>query len=395
MFYQAADSLDLDGIDAEAVSYGVLPLQWHPVGAGQWRLDEAASVPGDHLVLTTAASANPKPATPRIEFYIYGTRNAALDAFRQNKLDWVSLAWDEEENLSDLSDANVGTFAQPLSWTTLDFNIREGQLFSDVNLRKALSQCIDIGAAVAAAAGDQGAPAAGLFAPQFWAADPNLGIPQRDVEAARHLIEDSGWQLNGTTYEKGGHPLAADIWVREEFTQRVRMVDLVAAEAKDCGMDLTVKLGNFDSLLRSLPNDHPIYRWPNRPPDSDKPFDLYSGGLVGGHDPDPAQQLECYQADQISTRQNQYGCNINGYSNTQFDQLMAEASGLLDIPERASLYRQALDILHNDLPTLPLYYLMNRIVLREGLKSVEGPLDLNRPGWWWQLESLELETAPQ
>ena len=183
-----------------------------------------------------------------------------------------------------------------------------------------------------------------------------------------------------------GKPLAADMWVREEYPERGKLADLVAGEAADCGFDLTVKVGNYDSLF----GEHPLTQWPNHPPDSDRPFDAYLLGWVGIRNPDPGGALENYLTVNIGTKQNPTGVNSTGYSNEVLDELLAHASATLDVPLRASLYREAVAILADDLPFIPLFYPLNRIAVRDGLTSLDGPLQLDRPAWDWRLESIVL-----
>jgi ABC-type transport system substrate-binding protein len=392
MLYAGAGALDTSGIEAQAVAYRILPMQWHPLGAGAWILDESLSVPGEHLVLTASPTADPAPATPRIDFLTYTTREDAVNGLRDDEIDWLALPWETGAETVRAVEAipgiKVGQSANAASWTDIDFNVREGQLFSDRNLRKALSLCINREAAVRAATDGTGAPAAGVFGPEFWAANPTLSVPQRDEEAARHLIETSGWQLHGSTYELDGRPLAADLWVREEYPVRVKLAELVASEAADCGFHLTVKVGDYDSLF----GEHPLTQWPNHPPDSDRPFDAYLLGWVGIRIPDPAGALENYLTVNIDTKQNPTGANSTGYSNVVVDDLLAQADATLDVPLRASLYREVIAILADDLPFLPLFYPLNRIAVRDGLTSLDGPLQLDRPVWDWQLESIMLRT---
>jgi ABC-type transport system substrate-binding protein len=394
--YTAADTLDATGIDAEAIAYGILPVQWHPVGAGFWRLDETASVPGERIVLVASPTADPQPATPRIEFLTYPTRDKAIDALRGKAIDWLLSPWDEGpdtvRNLESTPDTTIIRYAHPASWTEIDFNVRPQQLFGDPNLRRALSLCIDRAAAVEAATDGTGAPAAGIFGPDFWAADPALTIPPRDVAAAKRLIEASGWQPANGTYTKDGKGLAADLWVRSEFEVRVKLAELIADEAKACGFQLTVKTAPGPKLLGG---NQPIWRWPNHPPGSDKPFDMFLLGSVAGVDPDPAEQLECFASDKIDTKRNTDACNYLGYSSPELDRLIRAATGTLDIPQRASTYRRALEILDQDLPELPLFYPLDRVAVRTGLASLSGPLALDKPGWDWQLEKLVLAADSQ
>ena len=81
---------------------------------------------------------------------MYPTRQDQINALGAGEIDWVNMSWDEKIDVSAVPGITVGRFAHPASWTEIDFNVREGQLFSDLNLRRALSLCIDRTAAVAA-----------------------------------------------------------------------------------------------------------------------------------------------------------------------------------------------------------------------------------------------------
>ena len=103
--------------------------------------------------------------------------------------------------------------------------------------------------------------------PAAGATTPACKVPTRDTAAARTLIEAAGWQLGADgIYAKGGVRLGAQILVKAEASDRVKMADLIASQARDCGMDLRATQVTFDEILTMLghyPHDIPARRRPS------------------------------------------------------------------------------------------------------------------------------------
>ncbi len=275
----------------------------------------------------------------------------------------------------------------------LTFNVREGRLFSDVNLRRALQLCIDLPRDVDAATGGAGIPIYSSVMPGSWADDPDLPKPDRDVAAGKRLIEASGWTLGSDgVFARGKVRLAAEVAVRGDMAERVKMVDLIAAQARDCGMDLrSLPLEGLWSGSTSPAAD--LLTYPHHIPGTKTPFDLllvqYNTGV------DPADSLQLYTSSEVSDEEHPYGANMGGFSDPAFDRLLAEAGATYDQAGRASLYRQAQEELAAQLPAL---FLWNRPVtdaVRPTVATVDGPLDLTLPNWAWQPERLVVEKSVQ
>jgi peptide/nickel transport system substrate-binding protein len=237
-----------------------------------------------------------------------------------------------------------------------------------------------------------GAPASSVWGANFWPAETGRSVQPRDVASAKRLIESAGWVLQGNVYEKAGERLAAEIWVRQEFPVRVKLAALVADQAKDCGMDLTVQLTDGQHFFDP---DHGLMYWPHLPPGRTRPWDLVLVGTVLGGHPDPDAALSSFLTSEITTADRPLAANDSGYSNPTFDTLVEQAAGTYDVAERAELYRQALAILDQDLPQLPLFYPVERVLLRRGFHSIGGPLSFDRPGWDWRPETLVFDRPDQ
>jgi peptide/nickel transport system substrate-binding protein len=268
----------------------------------------------------------------------------------------------------------------------LVFNLRPGHLFAEVNLRKALQLCIDLPRDVDAATGGEGVPVHAPVVPATWGSDPALRVPARDVSAAKTLVEEAGWQLGSDgTYARGGVRLAARILVRANKPARVRMADLIALQARDCGMDIQSLPASFDDLTAMLG------QYPHAIPGTNTPFDLYLGGWnTGGID--PWFGLSQFVSSRVTDVKHPNGTgeqgNIGGFSDPAFDRLLDAGSATYDLVERTRILRQAQEELASQVPAVFLWSDTVYDALRTAVASVDGPLDLSVPNWAWQPERM-------
>jgi len=266
--------------------------------------------------------------------------------------------------------------------------VREGRLFADLALRRALQLCIDLPRDVDAATGGTGVPIYGPVLPGSWADDLALPRVARDVAAARKLIEEAGWMPGADgVYARGGTRLAADILVRELDVARQKMADLIAKQARDCGMDLRSRPTKWDDLLAS------VFVYPNLAPGSDRPFDLYLG-LVGAGGSDPADLLDGFATAAIPSSDQPDAGNIGGFSAPAYDRLIAAGRATYDPGQRAALYRAAQEELAAQLPSIFLWSNSTKDLVRDAVATTAGPLDLTAPVWEWQPERLVVAPSP-
>jgi peptide/nickel transport system substrate-binding protein len=248
--------------------------------------------------------------------------------------------------------------------------------------------CIDLPRDVDAATGGNGAPVYGPVAPDTWAYDPALPKPARDTAAARKLIEGAGWQPGSDgVYAKDGVRLAATIPVRKDSPERVKIVDLIASQARDCGMDLRSLPTDFSSGIWPMLNEYP-----HNTPGTKTPFDLFIVAWTGDADPG---SLSMFTLSNISDAKHPDAANTGGFRDPALDRLIEAAMSTYDQVERASLYRQVQQELAAQLPYIFLWAASNYDVVRSAVTSVDGPLDLTAPYWAWQPERMVVAaTAP-
>jgi ABC-type transport system substrate-binding protein len=382
---QAAASLGAaDETTAIALVYPELDIGRAPVGAGPYRL--TGYEPNKRVTLEAWPGFHGgAPATKTFVFDLYADDDATAKAVARGDAAWLEDYYnaDAYRQLKDLPSLRLGHPANPF-YATIMYNVRTGQLFSDVRLRQALELCIDKPSIAAAATDGRGVPAYSEVAPGTWASDDQIPKPARDVPAATALVEAAGWARGSDgIYAKGGKRLAATIYVRHDASDRFKFAQNVALEARDCGMDLQPTQGDFGGGLRS------ILTWPNHAPDSEEPFDLYLVVFGGGWDP----LTHVFASDAITTEANPNGVNFGGFSDPRLDELIRGLETTYDLNARADLFRQYQQIVTEEQPALFAWFQARLDAAAKGLRTVDGALDLDAPHWFAFPERLVLETS--
>lgn len=394
LLLQIADAREAP--DAEYVPDAHLAVAVHVprIGSGPFRVER--HTPGVATILAAhERHHHGRPALDRIVVRVIPDENAATDAMRDGEIDLLRVSEPPDdasrfEALRDVPDVAIATYSSH-EYVALQFNVRAGQLFHERELRKALELCIDKTALVDAATRGTAMRLDGPLLPIHWAAQVSGGdAPERDVAAARELIESAGWSAGQDgTYARGEERLATELWVSAEQEERVHFAELVADRARDCGMELTPRPAAFADLLTML------YTPPHPSPGNGSPFDLYLGAWAFDFEPHFALEL-IFHSERIpsepATQELQY--NYVGYSNPAFDELIDAARVTYDQFERARLYREAQQILADDLPYLFVWSETHRSYFTSALSSAAGPLQLDSALWDWQFEDLTLESTP-
>jgi ABC-type transport system substrate-binding protein len=383
----AADALAATGLDAVASAYWDLSINQRPIGTGPYRLEsESANLihleawPGYHGGAAATRDLDFVPATGDGSDLLAGSLDIAQGGANLGPAFLTAAA---AHGVLLTTPPSSGFYA-------LTFNVRPGRLFADVNLRKALQLCIDLPRDVDAATGGTGTPIYGPVLPGSWADDPTLARPARDTAAARKLSESAGWQLGADgIYAKAGVRLAAAIPVRGDKSDRVKMADLIALQARDCGMDLRSRPITFDDILDTL------LQYPHDIPGTQTPFDLYLGGWSVVLD--PADGLGLYATSNITDAKHPDGtiqANFTGFTDPVVDRLLEAAMSTYDQAERARLYRQVQQELAAQVPYVFLWASTSYDAVRSAVSTVDGPLDLTAPNWAWQPERLVVAANP-
>jgi peptide/nickel transport system substrate-binding protein len=157
------------------------------------------------------------------------------------------------------------------------------------------------------------------------------------------------------------------------------MADLVAKQARDCGMDIRAEDLGTDAYFSVF--DHPHFI-----PGTKTPFDLILMGWDGG--PDPDLGASNYASSAITDAEHPNSANFGGFSDPAFDALVAAGRATYDQAERTRIYRQAQEELAAQVPAIFLWAWSGYDALRTAVTTADGPLDLAAPYWAWQPERM-------
>jgi ABC-type transport system substrate-binding protein len=375
---QAGVALGASGLDAVAAAFQLLSTDWQPVGTGPYRF---VSEDADRLRVEAWPGYHGGLAATRYVDFV-PTRRDGSDLLA-GTVDVLQFPMLGAAYKATASAHGVRVTTPPLpGFMALLINVRPGRFFADRALRQALQLCIDLPRDVDAATGGDGTPAYGPVLPGSWADDPSLPKPARDTATARKLVENAGWVLGPDgVFARDGVRLAADILVRgDAASDRIQMADLIASQARDCGMDLRSRPAKFDDLL-TMQN-----HYPHDIPGTTTPFDLYIGIWATGVD--PADGFDLFASANVSDAKHADGLNWTGFSDSTLDALVTAGRATYDLAARTRIYREAQQELAAQLPYVFLWANNTYDVVRAAVRTVNGPLDLSVPNWTWQPERL-------
>jgi ABC-type transport system substrate-binding protein len=373
-----ANSLEAEGLDAIAAVYSLLSFNRAPVGTGPYKLVEFT--PGESVVLEAHADYHDGvPATQTMNFQIITDLVAAASALAAGQVDYVEeMTPDAYEAVRNTPSVKVAEYPGFLH-LELQFNVREGRLFNDVNLRKAMQLCIDKEGTVSAATNASALPIESETPPASWAFNPDIQPVARDVDAAKALIEESGWTLGSDgIYEKGGRKLAAEVLVRAGQSDRINFMQLLAQQVRECGYDITVTPADFQTVL--IPALDRAWAADG--------FDAYFGGWSAAVDPDPFSLWHCSQ---VSTEERPELFNYIGYCNPEVDEIIEAGLATSNQDERKQLYFRFQEILAEEQPYLFAYAPLVRDGMHAGMTYTDGEITMDSPTWLWKRHKIVIE----
>lgn len=336
--------LQADAIDRIAAAYPLLKTSREPVGAGPFYVTEFR--PGQDIT----AKANKKfhggkPQISDLLMPIIKDDVGASAALKAGDIDWkFSLTADGYAQLQ--GDPAIKFARYPdFGYFGLQFNLREGRLFAEKPVRQALAYCIDKPATVEAATDGQGVAIYGDIPPASWAYNPDVPTYDYDPDAAAALLDEAGWVLEAgeTVRAKDGRQLATTILVRAGKPDRIKFMQLLADQAKDCGFGLDIVEADFMTVLL------PGLDWPHIFPGTTEQWDAYFGGWGTSYDPDP---YSLFHSSQCSTPDNPETYNYICFQDARADELMEAGLRELDQAKRAEIYKEFEFIMADELPYL-------------------------------------------
>ncbi|MFL5354843.1 ABC transporter substrate-binding protein [Archangium sp.] len=261
-----------------------------------------------------------QPLLDRIEFHLLDSRDQAVEALREEKVDLVSYLFATHVASLEQEGQQVVTGSTP-STSFLGFNLREAP-YNDIRVRKAIRAGLDIQGLVDRF--HKGARVARTVTPPELIDDDNLlPEPILDIGLAERLLREAGIRVLPLTIY---HAVGRDTSAEDAILFRP-LIDAGLVELKH------EELRAEEFAERRREGRLPAFR---------------VGWLADYPDPDNFLHFHLN-----SKAQTVYSL---GYRNAELDKLTAEARVTIDPERRKQLYRLAERIAHDDCPIIPIFH---------------------------------------
>jgi peptide/nickel transport system substrate-binding protein len=231
---------------------------------------------------------------------------------------------------------------QTNSWWYVGFNLKRAP-FDDPNVRKALSELIDVPSLLApVGTGD-------LLSGPFVKSSPyynhDVNPIAHDDDDAKALLTAAGWTQSGNAWTKNGKPLAINIAAHQSLESAQEITINLQSQLQGAGLTVNVEFLD-DAAWKSR-----VWR--------DRDFDLVLSQWTFDRNEDIREQF-------YSTGSR----NFESYANPEVDKLLDKARDAIDPFVRKSALREVHKRVHDDAPMVFLWTLDSYAALSVKIKNV-------------------------
>ena len=243
-------------------------------------------------------------------------------------------------------------------YTYLSFNLRANgdtskphPIFSDREVRRALTMAVDRASLVKSALGDLGKVPPGPMSSLLNIWDPEIRQLPYDTTQANRILNARGWRDhdNDGFRDKNGQPLAFHMLVPSTSELRKRYARLLQEQYRLIGVQVDIDELEFSVVAERLGTGK---------------FD--TSILSRGQDPSPSSGIQ-----QSWTRAASGGSNFGKYYNADFERLVDRAISASTREQARALWRSAIETINADAPGIWLYSLENVAAVHKRIDNVQ------------------------
>ncbi|GGS73094.1 putative peptide ABC transporter DppA [Planobispora rosea] len=324
-----------------------------PIGQGMFQIDKPYNKGTDQTINLTQYEGFPldKPKFKKLQFKVYNSAETAWNDLQAGNIDIqeqlppsaISAAKAElGDRYIDQEDASIGYLGFPLV---------ASDVYDDPRIRRAISMAIDRKTITETVFSGTRAPADDFINPLLPGYRP--GACQAcvyDPEGAKKL------------YEEANGPRTLQLGSNMDNGHK-EWIEAVANNLRS-NLGVTVELDQVEKFQEIL----------DRLEAKQYTGMFRSGWLID------YPSAENYLTPVFSTGAIKTGANYAGYSNTDFDRLLAKGDSAASLEEGLKYYQQADDLLLRDLPMIPIFYYRMNAAFSEHVRGVRINL-LNQVEW--------------
>jgi peptide/nickel transport system substrate-binding protein len=225
----------------------------------------------------------------------------------------------------------------------LTFNLREPYL-RDVRVRRAIAYAMNRPLIISTLLRGQARPADSLLPTGHWAYTGDVPHYNYDPQKARAVLDAAG-------YKPGRDGIRFHLTMKTSTDEGTRLLAMaIQQQLRAVGIALDIRSFEFATFYSDI---------------SHGSFGIYGLRWIGGNE-DPDIFRYGFATASIPPR----GANRGDYSNAEVDRLLETAASDSNQADRRAAYVRVQQILANDLPTLPLWFLDSVVIYNRRLSGV-------------------------
>jgi peptide/nickel transport system substrate-binding protein len=246
------------------------------------------------------------------------------------------------------------------SWFHLD--LKNIGFLMDRNVRQALDYATPKEQIVDQILDGLGTVSIGDIPPISWAFNPNIEPRPYDLDRARELLEESGWEEGSDGVRmKDGDPLFIELWGVSGDSQTERQLQVIANSWEQVGFDVDLNLQDIRTI------------WG---PEGYQFTDVETAGAYSWFNYNDPDNMFYWHSSQIPDDPQGSGGNLVAYFNEfeyqdEIDDLTERAATTVDQDERRELYWEIQELLHEELPVIFIYWSSLIFVSPDNLSGFE------------------------
>ncbi len=320
-------------------------FQQHPIGTGPFRFVQQ-EVDKEVVLERNPRSWQGVPKIARLQFHVVPDATTRALELRKGSADVAENALTPDMTWSLRNDPKLAIVSAPGTVVQyLTFNLRDPYL-RDVRVRQAIAYAMDRPLIIETLLRGQARPADSLLPPGHWAYSDDVPSYNYNPEKARDL-------LNAAGYKPGRDGIRFHLTMKTSTDEGTRLLAMaLQQQLRAVGIALDVRSFEFATFYSDITHGA---------------FGIYALRWIGGNE-DP----DIFRYAFASSSFPPHGANRGDYANAELDQLI-EAAGVETNPQqRRAAYVRVQQILANDLPSLPLWFLDSVVVYNRRLQGVEA-----------------------
>ncbi len=328
-----------------------------PIGSGPYKINrvkkDSSGIPETYVLKAFKDYSLNRPFIDKIIIRFYKNESELISAFNKNSIDSMNSI--SPETIADINPERVEKAPLPRIFAVF-FNQNKAQIFSNIEVRKALDTAVDKNKLVENIFKGYATPISGPIPPL------SITTSLRDVssqeeslngtEEAKDILERNGWEIDeelGIRVSEDGEQLKFSI-ATSNVPELKAVANILKATWEEIGAKVNIKIFEAGNLNQNI----------IRP----REYDALLFGEVTG------RELDLF-AFWHSSQRNDPGLNIALYANITADSLLEKGRTLLDTDLRDETYLKFEKEVKKDVPAIFLYSPDFIYVLPEYIQGVD------------------------